>query len=64
LNRLADFHEICYECDAIQWGLDAVVFNSISSTILKWLKFKFQIFSLAQQPFGTGNQGVYITKGS
>jgi hypothetical protein len=42
---------------AIQVDLDAVIFNSMSSTILKWLKFRVvggggMIFSLAQQWFG------------
>jgi hypothetical protein len=36
----------------------------MASTILKWLGFIFQIFSLAQQWFGIGNQGMYLTKGS
>jgi hypothetical protein len=38
--------------------------SSIVSTILKWLRFKFQIYSLAQQWFWMGNEGMYFTKGS
>jgi hypothetical protein len=46
LNHLVDFHEIWYGDDVIQGDLDAVFFNPIASTILKWLGFKFKIFSL------------------
>jgi hypothetical protein len=38
------------------------IFNPIASAILKRLRFKFQIFSLAQQWFGIGSQGMYFTK--
>jgi hypothetical protein len=41
--------------NAIQGDLDAIFFNPISSTILKWLRFRLlvggMIFSLAQQWF-------------
>jgi hypothetical protein len=40
LNRLIDFHDIWYEGNAIQGDIDAIIFNPISSTILKWLRFK------------------------
>jgi hypothetical protein len=40
LNRLIDFHEIWYGGNAIQEDLNAIIFNPISSTILKWLRFK------------------------
>jgi hypothetical protein len=40
LNRLVDFHEIWYGGNAIQENLDATIFNPISSTVLKWLRFK------------------------
>jgi hypothetical protein len=40
------------------------MFNPIAFTIVKWLRFKVQIFRLAQQWFGIGNQGMYFTKGS
>jgi hypothetical protein len=50
--------------DAIQGDFNAVIFNPIASTILKWLRLKFQIFSHAQQLFGIGNQGTYFTKDS
>jgi hypothetical protein len=40
LNRLVDFHEIWHEGNVIQVALDAIIFNPISSTILKWLRFK------------------------
>jgi hypothetical protein len=39
-------------------------FNPIASTTLKWLRFKFKTFSLAQQWLGIGDQGMYFTKGS
>jgi hypothetical protein len=61
---LVHFHEICYGGDAIQEDLDALIFKPIASGILKWLRFKFQIFSLAQQWFGIGNQGRYFTESS
>jgi hypothetical protein len=51
-----------WESEAIQGHLDAIIFNPIASTILKSLTFKIQIFSLAQQWFGIGNQGMYFTK--
>jgi hypothetical protein len=40
LNRFLDFHEIWYGGDAIQGDLDAVIFNPIASTILKFFRFK------------------------
>jgi hypothetical protein len=43
LNHLVDFHEIWYGCDAIQGDLDAITFIPIVPTILKWLRFKFQM---------------------
>jgi hypothetical protein len=52
LNHLVDFYEIWYTGDAIQGDLDAVIFNPKASTILKWLRFKFKIFSLAQHGLG------------
>jgi hypothetical protein len=63
-EKLVDFHDIWWGGDAIQGNLDAVTFNPIGSTISKWLRFKFQIFSPAQQWFGIGNQGKYFTKES
>jgi hypothetical protein len=63
LNRLIDFHYIWYVGDAIQGDLDAIIFNPIALPVSKWLRFKFQIFSLVQQWFGIGNQGMYFTKG-
>jgi hypothetical protein len=38
---MVDFHEIWYGGNAIQGDPDAIIFNPISSTILKWLMFKF-----------------------
>jgi hypothetical protein len=38
------------------------MFNPIASSILKWLRFKVPIFSLAQQWLGIGNQGMYFAK--
>jgi hypothetical protein len=37
---MVDFHEIWYGDNAIPGDLDVIIFNSISSTILKWLRFK------------------------
>jgi hypothetical protein len=37
---VVDFHDIPQGGNAIQGDLDAVIFNPISSTILKWLRFK------------------------
>jgi hypothetical protein len=61
---LVDFHDIWWGGDAIQGHLDAIIFNPIASTTLKWLRFKFEIFSLAQRWFGIRNRGTYFTKGS
>jgi hypothetical protein len=36
---LVDFYEILYVDDAIEGDLDAIIFNPIASTILKWLRF-------------------------
>jgi hypothetical protein len=63
LNRLVYFHETGYG-GPIQWDIQEVIFNPIASTILKWFRFKFQIFSRAHSRFGIGNQGMYFTKGS
>jgi hypothetical protein len=46
--------------DAIQEDPEAINFKPIIKGILKWLRFKFQIFSLAQQWFGIGDQGSEI----
>jgi hypothetical protein len=58
-------------------GTSMQIFNPIASTILKWMRFKvvswmhnFQPCTamiwdcLHQQLYGTGNQGMYFTKGS
>jgi hypothetical protein len=37
---LVDYHEIWYGGNAIRGDFDAVIFNPISSTILKQLRFK------------------------
>jgi hypothetical protein len=50
--------------DAIQGDLDAIIFNPVASTILKCVRFRVQIFRLAQHWFGIGNQGMYFTRGS
>jgi hypothetical protein len=39
---LVDFHEI--SGDAIVWGVKAIIFNSIASIILKWLRFKLMMW--------------------
>jgi hypothetical protein len=51
LNRLVDFHDVISGGNAIQVDFDAIIFNTISSTILRRLSFKAvggMIFSLAQ----------------
>jgi hypothetical protein len=63
LKRLVDFHEIWQGGNAIQGDLAAITSNPITSTILKWLRLKFHIFSLAHQWFRTGSQGMYFTIG-
>jgi hypothetical protein len=40
LNRSVDFNDIWWGGNAIQVDIDAIIFNPISSTILKCLKFK------------------------
>jgi hypothetical protein len=35
-----DFYEIQYGANAIEGDLDAIIFNPIASTVLKWLRFK------------------------
>jgi hypothetical protein len=47
---LVDFHEIWYGGNAIQGDLDAVITNPISSTILKWLRFRFVSWRHGFQP--------------
>jgi hypothetical protein len=37
---LGRFHEIWYLGNANQGDLDAIIYNPISSTVLKWLRFK------------------------
>jgi hypothetical protein len=37
---LVDFHEIWYGGNVIEGDLDAIIFNPISSTILKQLRFR------------------------
>jgi 4-hydroxy-L-threonine phosphate dehydrogenase PdxA len=37
---MVDLYDIWYGADAIQGDLDAIIFNPIAKTILKWLKFK------------------------
>jgi hypothetical protein len=64
LNSFVDFREIRDGCNAIQGDLDAVILNPMPSIVLKLLRLNFQIFSLAQQWFGVGNQGASLTKGS
>jgi hypothetical protein len=40
LNRLVGFHEIRQWGHAIEGDLDAIIYNSMHSTILKWRRFK------------------------
>jgi hypothetical protein len=46
----------------IQGDHNAIIFNPIASTILKWLRFKFKIFSLAQQWFWMENKACILPK--
>jgi hypothetical protein len=39
-TKKADFHEIWYRGNVIQEDLDEILFNPISQTILKLLRFK------------------------
>jgi hypothetical protein len=48
--------------DVIQGYLDVIIFNTTASTILKCLRFKFQIFSFAQQWFGTEIEAYILPK--
>jgi hypothetical protein len=40
LKQFADFYEIWQACDAIQGDHDAIIFNTIASDILKYLRYK------------------------
>jgi hypothetical protein len=40
LNQLVDLDEILYGRDGIEYCLDSILFNSVSSTIPKWRTFK------------------------
>jgi hypothetical protein len=52
-NQLIGFHEIWFAGNAIQGDSDAVIFKSMASTILKWLRLKFvRWVMLARQWFG------------
>jgi hypothetical protein len=44
MNRLVDLDESLYGGDVIEGDLDALIFNPIVSTILKWLRFKFSMW--------------------
>jgi hypothetical protein len=48
---LGRFYEIWYGGNAIQGDLDAVIFNPICSTILKWLRFEVVSWRHDFQPF-------------
>jgi hypothetical protein len=48
---LGAFHEILYGAVASQGDLDAIIFNPISSTILKWLRFTVVSWRHDFQPF-------------
>jgi hypothetical protein len=50
---LVDFHEVGREVMPFKGDSMQKLFNPIASTTLKLLRFKVQIFSLAQQYFGT-----------
>jgi hypothetical protein len=55
--------KFCREVMPFKGTSEAVSFNPIASTILKWLRFKFQIFTFAQQWFGIGNTACILPKG-
>jgi hypothetical protein len=40
LNQFVDFYEIQQEGHAIEGDLDAIIFNAVAATILKWRTFK------------------------
>jgi len=40
LNKIPDFHDIQQRGDAIEGDLDAINFNPVALTILKWQTFK------------------------
>jgi hypothetical protein len=69
LNCLVEFNEIWYGSNAIQGDFDAIIFNPISSIILKVLRFKVVRGALLNCGFGLftfhgnhGNQVVYCSK--
>jgi prolipoprotein diacylglyceryltransferase len=63
-ENLVNLHDIWKGGDSIQGGVNVIIFNPITSNVLKWLRFKFQIFSVVQKWFGTGYLGMYFTKGN
>jgi hypothetical protein len=44
MNQLVDLDESLYGGDVIEGDLDAIIFNPIVSTILKWLRFKIPMW--------------------
>jgi hypothetical protein len=54
-----DFREIWGEGAAIQGDLDAVIFNPISSTILKWLRLKVVSWRHDVQPCTANGLGLF-----
>jgi hypothetical protein len=50
LNGLVDFHDVWYGGNVIHVDLDTIIFNPISSTILKWLWFKVISWGCDFQP--------------
>jgi hypothetical protein len=68
LNCLVEFHEIWYGSNAIQGDFEAIIFNSISSIILKVLRFKVVRGALLNCGFGLftfhGNHGKFTAVNS
>jgi hypothetical protein len=55
-----DFLEIWWAGPAIQRDLDAGIFNTISSTILKWLMLKFVSWRHDVQPCTANRLGLFV----
>jgi hypothetical protein len=69
LNRVIEFHEIWYGCNAIQGDVFKIIFNPIASIILKLLRLKVVRWALLNCGFrlfmfhdNHGNQAVYCSR--
>jgi hypothetical protein len=56
---LLDFHENWQEGDDIQEDLDAITFNPLVSTILKWLTINFKSSALLSNGSGLKLRHVF-----